>query len=154
MLGRPDRAAERADAALALAAALDHPFTTAYARFHAGLLRFWRREPAIALELATSLVDLADEHEFRIWTAAGNVLRGAAHVALGRADEGMAEVQFGIGLYGELRSPPIFWPFLLFVQASACAGAGRPADGLRAIDEAIAILGGLRGPRSCPRSAC
>ncbi len=140
LLGRPDRAAERAEAALALAAALDHPFTTAYARFHAGLLRFWRREPEITLELATSLVDLAQEHEFRIWTAVGNVLRGAAHVALGRADEGMAEVQFGIGLYGELRSPPIFWPFLLFVQAIACAGAGRPAEGLRAIDEAIAIL--------------
>ena len=45
ILGRSDRAAERADAALALAAALDHPFTTAYARYHAGLLRLWRREP-------------------------------------------------------------------------------------------------------------
>ena len=36
MLGQSDRAAERADAALALAAALDHPFTTAYARYPRG----------------------------------------------------------------------------------------------------------------------
>ena len=57
------------------------------------------------------------EHEFRIWTAAGTVLRGAARVGLGRVDEGLADVRNGIGLYGELRSPPIFWPFLLFVQA-------------------------------------
>ena len=59
MLGRADRAAERADAALALAAALDHPFTTAYARYHAGLLRLWRREPDAAHFLATELLDLA-----------------------------------------------------------------------------------------------
>ena len=83
MLGRADRAAERADAALALAAALDHPFTTAYARYHAGLLRLWRREPDAAHALATELLDLAGEHEFRIWTAAGTVLRGAARVGLG-----------------------------------------------------------------------
>ena len=141
MLGRADRAAERADAALALAAALDHPFTTAYARYHAGLLRLWRREPDAAHSLATELLDLAGEHEFRIWTAAGTVLRGAARVGLGRVDEGLADVRNGIGLYGELRSPPIFWPFLLFVQARACADAGRPAEGLSAVDRSVDILG-------------
>ena len=146
MLGRPDRAAERADGALALAAALDHPFTTAYARFHAGLLRLWRREPDQALELARGLVDLADEHEFPIWTATGNVLLGAALVELGEVDAGIAAVEAGIGRYGELRSPPIFWPFLRFVQAGAYAGAGRWADGLRVTEESIGMLesGGSR----------
>ena len=141
MLGRPDRAAERADAALALAAALDHPFTTAYARYHAGLLRLWRREPDAAHSLATELLDLAGEHEFRIWTAAGTVLRGAARVGLGRVDEGLADIRNGIGLYGELRSPPIFWPFLLFVQARACAEAGRSAEGLSAVERSMDVLG-------------
>ena len=42
----------------------------------------------------------------------------------------MDEVRTGIGMYGELRSPPIFWPFLLFVQARACASAGLPEEGL------------------------
>jgi adenylate cyclase len=126
---------------LALAAALDHPFTTAYARYHAGLLRLWRREPDAAHFLATELLDLAGEHEFRIWTAAGTVLRGAARVGLGRVDEGLADVRNGIGLYGELRSPPIFWPFLLFVQARACADGGRPAEGLSAVDRSMDVLG-------------
>ena len=143
MLGLPDRAAERADAALALAAVLDHPFTSAYALFHAGVLRFWRREPAIALDLATRLLDLADEHEFRIWTATGSVLLGASHVELGRIDAGIAETERGIGLYGELRSPPIFWPFLLFVQAQAYSSGGRPTEGMRVLDSSIEILGGV-----------
>ena len=141
LLGRPDRAAERADAALALAAQLDHPFTSAYARFHAGILRHWRREPGLTLDLATGLLDLAEEHEFRIWTAAGSVLLGAAQVELDRVDEGLGNIRSGIGLYGELRSPPVFWPFLLFVAARANASAGLIADGLRAIDTSIEIFG-------------
>ena len=135
---------------MALAAALDHPFTTAYARYHAGLLRLWRREPDAAHFLATELLDLAGEHEFRIWTAAGTVLRGAARVGLGRVDEGLADVRNGIGLYGELRSPPIFWPFLLFVQARACAEGGRPAEGLSAVDRSVDILGRSSGATLLP----
>ena len=141
MLGFPDRAAERADAALALAATLDHPFTSGYARFHAGLLRLWLRQPNVALDLAVGLLDLADEHEFRIWTAAGSVLLGAAQVELDRVEEGLGNIRFGMGLYGELRSPPIFWPFLLFVAARANASAGRSADGLRDIDSSLEIFG-------------
>ncbi len=150
ILGLPDQAVARADAALALAAELDHPFTTAYARFHAGMLRLWRREPAIALELATGLLELADEHEFRIWTAAGTCLRGAAQVDLGRPEEGLANVRAGMGLYGELRSPPIFWPFLLMVQARACAAGGQPAEGLRAVDASMEILGAGDGASMVP----
>ncbi len=46
-----------------------------------------------------------------------------------------------MGLYGELRSPPIFWPFLLFLHARANVRAGRQADGLQAIDASIEIFG-------------
>ncbi len=140
LLGYPDRAAERGDAALALAAGLDHPFTSAYARFHAGLLRLWRREADLAQDLAVGLLDLADEHEFPIWTAAGSCLLGASQVDLGRIDEGLANIRTGIGLYGELRSPPIFWPFLMFLDARAFARAGRPAEGLAPIETSIEIL--------------
>jgi predicted ATPase/class 3 adenylate cyclase len=141
MLGYPDRALERANAALALAAQLEHPFTSAYAHFHAGLLRLWRNDPDAALDLAVGLRELAEEHEFRIWIAAGGVLLGAAQVDLGRSDEGLAAIQAGLGLYGELRSPPIFWPFLKFLEARASVRAGRPADALETLDSALEILG-------------
>lgn len=150
LLGYPDRAVERANAALALAAELEHPFSSAYARFHAGLLHFWQRDVEVTLDLATGLLELADEHEFRIWTAAGGCLLGAAKVALGRLEEGLADVRSGIGLYGELRSPPVFWPFLLFLDAGASGHAGRPADALGSLDTAIEILRPGRGASMLP----
>ncbi len=130
MMGYPDRAAERATEALALAAELDHPFTSAFARFHSGLIHLWRREPDIALDRAISLLEMADEHDFRIWTAAGTCLLGAAQVGLDRFDEGLANVRTGVDLYQGMRSPPVFWPMLLFVSAAANLRAGRPADAI------------------------
>lgn len=140
LLGYPDRAVDRVNAALALALELDHPFTSAYARFHAGLLHLWRREPDLAHERAVSLLEMADEHDFQIWTAAGSSLLGAAQVGLGRYEEGLANVRGGMDLYQGLRSPPVFWPMLLFLDAGASHRAGRFAAGLAPIDAAIEFM--------------
>ena len=140
LLGRSDRALERMDAALTLAAELDHPFTLAYALFHAGLLRLLMRDGQTAHDLAVALLELADEHEFRIWTAAGGCLLGGAQVELGRLEEGLAGLHAGLERYRELRSPPIFWPFLQFLDARASLLAGQPAAGLISINSAIEIM--------------
>ena len=140
LMGYPDQAVERANAALALADELDHPFTSAFARFHSGLIHLWRREPDIALDRALSLTEIADEHDFQIWTAAGGSLLGAAQVELGQSDEGLANVGAGMDLYQGLRSPPVFWPMLLFLSARASYRAGRPADGMRPLDAAIEVM--------------
>jgi hypothetical protein len=140
LLGYPDQAVDRANAALALALELDHPFTSAYARFHAGLLHHWRREPDLALERAQSLLDIADEYDFQIWAAAGTSLLGAAQVGLDRYEEGLANVRAGMDLYQGLRSPPVFWPMLLFLDAGASHRAGRFAEGLAPIDAAIEFM--------------
>ena len=140
LLGYPDRAVERANAALALAVELEHPFTSAYARFHSGLLHSWRREWDIVLDRAVGLLGIADEHGFRIWTAVGSCLLGAAEVGLGRFEAGLANIRGGMDLYQGLRSPPVFWPMLLFLDAGASHRAGRHADGLRPLDAAIEIM--------------
>jgi hypothetical protein len=49
-------------------------------------------------------------------------------------------------LYQGMKTPPVFWPLLLFTQAGACGQAGRPADGLIPLDKAIEIVG--RGSES------
>ena len=85
------------------------------------------------------MVDVADEHDLQIWRALGFVLLGAAKTGLGRSDEGLAQIRDGIALYEGLRTPPVFWPLLLFVRAGAYARSGRPAEGLSLIDEAIEI---------------
>ncbi len=73
-----------------------------------------QRDAEASLALAISLLEVAEEHGFRIWIAAGNVLRGSAQVSLGNADAGLAGIRSGMAQYQVLRSPPIFWPFLLY----------------------------------------
>ncbi len=139
MLGFPDRALERANRAVTLATELEHPFTLAYALFHTGFLHLWRREPELMRDRAVGVLDVADEHDLQIWRALGTGLLGAAKTGLGRSEEGLAEIRDGIALYEGLRTPPVFWPLVLFVRAGACAQAGRSAEGLGLIEEAIEI---------------
>jgi predicted ATPase/class 3 adenylate cyclase len=125
--------------ALELAGQLGHPSTTGYALFHAALLHHWRREPARARELAVRVIDVAEEHELHIWRAVGSVVLGASAVALGLGPEGLDWVAKGLEQYRGLRTPPIFWPFLLQTQAEACGQAGRPEEGLEAVAEALTL---------------
>ena len=103
---------------------LDHPFTTAFARFHSGLLHLWRREFGIVHDRAESLLEVAGKHDFQIWTAAGTCLLGAAQAGLGRFEEGLANIRIGMDLYQGLRSPPIFWTMLLWLDAAAKSPGG------------------------------
>jgi len=139
MLGFPDRARERATRAVALATELEHPFSLAYALFHTGFLHLWRREPELMRDRAVGVLDVADEHDLQIWRALGTCLLGAAKTGLGRSEEGLVEIREGIALYQGLRTPPVFWPLILFVQAEACGRSGRPAEGLSLIEEALEI---------------
>jgi len=141
MLGFPDRAAERARRAVALATELGHPFTMAYALFHSGFLHLWRREPETVRDLAERLLLVAGQHDLQLWKALGMFLLGAANTGIGDLQEGLDQIRHGLDLYRGLKTPPVFWPLLLYVHADACARSGRPADGLGMIDEAIEIAG-------------
>jgi tetratricopeptide (TPR) repeat protein len=141
MLGFPDRALERATRAVGLATELEHPFSLAYALFHTGFLHLWRREPEPMRDRAVGVLDVADEHDLQIWRAVGTCLLGAAKTGLGRSEEGLEEIREGIALYHGLRTPPVFWPLILFVRAEACGRSGRSAEGLGLVDEALEIAG-------------
>jgi predicted ATPase/class 3 adenylate cyclase len=150
MLGFPDRALERANEAIALATRLEHPSTLAYAHFHSGFLRLWRRESEFVRDRALGVLEVVDEHDFPIWRALGTCLLGAAETGLGRVEEGLALIREGLDLYRGMTTPPVFWPLLLFVQAGAYARARKPADGLPLLDEAIEIAGGGSGKTLFP----
>ena len=145
LLGFPDRALERAHRAVARATALEHPFTLAYALFHTGFLHLWRREPEHLRDRAVGVLDVAEEYDLEIWRAVGAVLLGAAKTGLGREEEGAAEISEGIAAYQGLRTPPVFWPLLLYVRAGASARVGKPDEGLRYIDDASEVAGQDQG---------
>ena len=141
MLGFPDRAAGRANHAVTLAVRLGHPFTLAYVLFHSGFLHLWRREPEIVQDQAVRVLQVADEYDLPIWKALGRCLLGAANTGLGQPEDGLAQIREGLALYHGLKTPPVFWPLLLYLQAGAYAGARRPADALDMIEDAIEIAG-------------
>jgi hypothetical protein len=85
-----------------------------------------------------------------VWTAAGTCLLGAAQTGLGRAEEGLANIRMGMSLYQGLRSPPIFWTMLQFIDAAASHRAGRPGDGLRPVEAAIEVMSVGQGTTLLP----
>lgn len=137
VLGCPDRALERAQTAVEVARSLEHPYSMAYAFYHCGLLRLWRREYEQVIECSEGMRSVTDDHNFPIWRALGRVLRGAGTTGSGDFDAGLAEIDQGRQLYEGLRTPPVFFPMLLFLQAGACSQAGRTADGIALIDRAL-----------------
>ncbi len=141
MTGFPDRALRLADAAITLAIKLNHPFNVAYALFHTCLLHLWRQEIDIVLERSVAVIDIADKHEFPIWKAVATCMHGSALSNMGQADKGLAEINKGIDMYSELRTPPVFWPILLIIQAGTYIQSGQPEKGLALIDQALETIG-------------
>jgi predicted ATPase/class 3 adenylate cyclase len=150
-LGYPDRAVKRADRALELARALDHPFTLAYALFHTANLHLWRGEPGIVAERAEIMLELAEEHGFQIWESLATMLLGAAQVALGKPEQGLANLEGGFERYQNLNTPPVFYPNLIILRAMDFAQAGRPAEGLQLVDALLEEVDEARLVREMPQ---
>ena len=139
MLGYPDKAVERAEEAITLATQLQHPYTHAYVEFHCGLLRLWLRQPELARKHAVEVLQVVQQCNFPIWSALGTCLLGIADAELGRAEEGLARVNRGIAQYQQMRTPPVFWPQLVAIKARAHALAGKVAEGLVLLDDALEL---------------
>ncbi len=84
-------------------------------------------------------MDIATEHDFQIWSTLAACVSGAATVGKGEIETGLDLIESGIKAYRGLRTPPVFWGLLLSMLAGAYAAAGRPADGLSLINEAVRV---------------
>jgi len=144
LLGYPDQAVGRADRAVALATELDHPYSLAYALYHAGYLHLWRLEAEVVQDRAAAALRVAETSDLPIWRALATCLQGAATSARGRPEEGIRQMTDGLNQYEGLRTPPVFWPMIRFMQAAAHVDAGTPEPGFELIDEAL-TLGGTDG---------
>ena len=150
MLGFPERALEHANDAVALATRLDQPYSMAYALFHACLLHHWRREAEQVQKYADAVFDIAEEHDYQVWKAVAICMQGAALSEMGQPGEGLAQIRLGMDLYQGLKTPPIFWPLLLYIQAGVCGQGGEPEQGLSLLDKAMDILSSGSGRSLLP----
>jgi hypothetical protein len=132
-VGFPDRAVARLERGLTVADEIGHPYSRAYALWHAALLDLWRFDLSTMAARAETLHALATAHDYPIWRALAVVLRGTKMIADGGIDDGLAEVDRGFDLYDDQATPPVFWAPLLQVRAVGRMLAGR-------IDEALALV--------------
>jgi predicted ATPase/class 3 adenylate cyclase len=143
--GSLDQAVARVTDALALAEAIGHPFSLAYALYHNGFLALIRGRFEECRQRAGELAEVADENDYAVWRTLATVLEGVSMTALGQTEEGLALTETGIELYQGLSTPPIFWPLILNLRAMVHALAGQPIRALALVDEAIE-LGGPAAP--------
>ncbi len=139
--GWPARAAGRVDEALELARSLDHPFSLAYALYHHGYFDAVSGRFESATACAAELERVAVQHDYPVWKALAPVVGGVASCGLGRAEEGLASVEAGLGFYQSLTTPPVFWPLLLALCGLAYLLGGRPERALELAGEAVRQAG-------------
>ena len=139
--GYPDSALKRGDEAMALAKRLNHPFTLAYATFHTGFLHMWRQEMVPTEARALAMMEIAEEYDFQVWKAIATILHGAALTGLGQSEKGLAQIDQGMALYQDHITPPVFWPMLVSIQATALLMTGNPTAGLSLLEELLETIG-------------
>jgi class 3 adenylate cyclase/predicted ATPase len=139
LLGYPAQALARLHEALALAHALSHPFSLAFARCWAAFDAQFRRDVPAVHEHAEAAVALATAQGFPFWAAWGTSLRGWALAMQGQSEAGLAQVRQGITAW-RATGAALLVPYFCTVLAEVSAHLGHTADGLQALAEAHTLV--------------
>jgi predicted ATPase len=135
-LGYPDEGLKRGNQALALAHALSHPFSMAFAEGLVAYLHQYRRDASAAQEISEKLIGLSADHGFTHWLAQASVAEGWAMAEQGKSEQGIAQIQEGLTARRAAGTEALP-PHALCLLAEACGKAGRIDDGLSALSEAL-----------------
>jgi len=138
-LGYPERALQRGQEALTLAAELAHPYSTAYAWWFTAVLHQCRREAPRAHERAVATLALATEHAFPFWWAMGTWLYGWVLAEQGQKEDGIAQMRQGVTAW-RATGAAVFVPTYLATLAEVCGNAGQEADAQALVREALALV--------------
>jgi class 3 adenylate cyclase/predicted ATPase len=93
LLGYPDQALTRVQAALTLAEESSHAYSLAFALHYAAMLHLYRREAHVAQERAEAAIALSRERGIAQWLTGGMFMRGWALAEQGAVEEGIVQLQ-------------------------------------------------------------
>jgi len=136
-LGYPDRALERAHTGLRRAQ--DHLYSLASAQTLTAWIYQCRLEYELTRQWAEATIALATTQGFSYRVGVGRVLRGWALAAQGRSRDGISELRAGLAACFAAGAR-IDHPYFLALLADACGRDGQAEEGLRALDEALALV--------------
>ena len=141
-MGYLDHGNQEMEAALRLARELDHIPTVIHSLWCAAELYQVRREPRKVEEFTDVLLPLLSQHGSAVSLANVSMLRGWAKVVQGQGQDGIREVQDGLGAWRATASK-FQVTFRLVRAAEACLFAGAKDDGLKLTDEALEQSGDI-----------
>ena len=139
-LGYPDQALAKCRDGKALAIELTHPFSVTVALWATGLLHLLRREWNDTLNTGESLIAHCSEKGFPPFVPLGRIYRGGALAEAGEFKDGIGELQEGISDMRAARTGYTLPVFLAWL-AELCGKGGQVDDGLRTVEEGLAMCG-------------
>lgn len=138
VLGYPDQALGRVQAALQVAREVAEPYNVAIALFNLGHMHQWRGEVDAAKRCADALLALCAEHGFSFLLAAGTELSGAALVQQGEVERGLALLRAGWAGH-QATGAEMGGTYWRAVLADACLRAGAFEEAGQVLVEALAV---------------
>jgi predicted ATPase len=139
LLGYPAHALARIHEALALAHALAHPYSLAYARCMAALVSQLRRDVLAVHEHAAAAVALAIKQGFPMLAAQGTLFQGWALAMRGQGKEGLAQVRQGITAW-RTTGAVLFVPYSYTLLADVADQLDHRTESLQALAEAHTLV--------------
>ncbi len=137
LLGFSRQARSSVRQAVSLARRLAHPHSLAYALGCAALVSHMCRDERDTRLFAEETLAVSREHGFAYWLAMGTILVADSQPqAAGRIEQ----IRQGLDDWGSTGAE-VMRPYYLAVLAEAYATAGRLADGLQAVEEAVELVG-------------
>jgi predicted ATPase len=135
--GFPDQATRAAHSSVEDARAANHAISLCTALVHAACpLALWTGDLAAAEHYGTMLIEHSTRHALALWRAYGRSFQGMLVIKRGDVDTGLQLLRAGFDEFGEAGSALL--RFIALLMAEALGRAGQHADGLAAIEEAIA----------------
>jgi predicted ATPase len=138
-LGYPDQALERMNETVALSQAIDHPNGLAHTLNYSARLHQHRREAALTQTQAETAVALCKQYGLFASLADSMSLAGWALVQQGQGAEGIARIHAGL-VVRQTRGIQLHLPVFLALLAEIYGQVGQPEQGLRVVDEALAMV--------------
>jgi predicted ATPase len=138
-LGYPDQALARLHETLALAHALSHPLSLAFARVFAAFIYQGRRDVRAVYAQAEAAAALSATQGFPQWAAVGMCGRGWALAMQSQGAEGIAQIRQGIAAY-RATGAAILVPWFCLLLAEVSERFGHTEEGLQALAEAYTLV--------------
>jgi predicted ATPase len=134
-MGYPEQAIQQAEAAIALAKEVAHPYSLALAQYQAAVVYHTQRDLQRMQAILEATVALSPEHGIPYWISSMQVLKGWVLANQGKRQAGIEVMRQGLTMSREIGTA-LNRPYSLALLAEMHGANGEAAEGLVLLQEA------------------